>query len=331
MFLDFVVNDLLICEQRFKFLDPKDVAALSCLFMKRIRAVCFFIVLLFPLTGSAQDTAIFSFGILADVQYADADTWGKRDYRGSLKRLETALAILNEHDLAFTIHAGDLIDRNYGSFDLPLNIFSKSEAPVHYVIGNHEFSLADSLKRRVRKRLNNERGYYAFTKNNFQFILLDAMDVSVHSAVKGTGDYREALAMQTGLKNRNANNAHDYNGGFGPRQLRWLKNRLRRGERAGHRTLLFCHLPLLPENGLHLWNNQEVLALLRSFPSVVAFISGHHHEGGYVKDGNIHHLTLKGLVEARSDTACAVAEVYPDKLVIKGFGDQPDYVLDYPE
>jgi hypothetical protein len=299
--------------------------------MKRMRIICFCIVLFFPLKGSAQDTAIFSFGLMADVQYADADTWGKRDYRGSLKRLETAIALLNEHDLAFTIHAGDLIDRNYGSFDLPLRIFNRSRARVHYVIGNHEFSVADSLKGSVRRRLNNERGYYAFTKNKFQFILLDAMDVSVHSAVKGTVDYRKALAMQAGLKERNASNAHDYNGGFGKHQLKWLKKRLRRGERAGYRTLMFCHLPLLPENGLHLWNNREVLALLRSFPSVVAFISGHHHEGGYVKDSNIHHLTLKGLVEAQSDTACGVAEVYSDRLVIKGFGDQRDYVLEYQE
>lgn len=299
--------------------------------MKCMKIICFFLVLFLPLKGNAQDTAIFSFGLIADVQYADADTWGKRDYRGSLKRLETALALLNDHDLAFTVHAGDLIDRNYESFQLPLGIFRASKARVHYVIGNHEFSVADSVKDRVRKRLNNERGYYAFTRDNFQFILLDAMDVSVHSAVEGTRDYRKALAMQAGLKNRNANNAHDYNGGFSKQQLRWLKNRLRRGERAGHRTLLFSHLPLLAENGLQLWNNREVLALLRSFPSVVAFISGHHHDGGYVRQNNVHHLTLKGLVEAQSDTACGVAEVYSDRLVIRGFGDQQDYVLEYRE
>ena len=296
-----------------------------------MRIFCFFLLLFLPFNGSAQDTPVFSFGLVADVQYADADTWGKRNYRGSLNRLERALAILNEHDLAFTIHVGDLIDRDYGSFDLPLNIFSRSEARVHYVIGNHEFSVADSLKTYVRKRLKNERGYYAFTKSNFQFILLDAMDVSVHSAVKGTGGYRKALAMQADLKNRNANNAHDYNGAFGKKQLRWLTRRLREGERSGYRTLLFCHLPLLPENGLQLWNNREVLTLLQSFPSVVAFISGHHHEGGYVKENNVHHLTLKGLVEAQSETACGVAEVYPDRLVIKGFGDQRDFILDYQE
>lgn len=280
--------------------------------------------------GHAQDTtSLFSFGLVADVQYADADTWGKRDYRGSPKRLESAVAILNKHDLSFVLHAGDLIDRNYESFELPLNIFLGSRAPVHYVIGNHEFSVADSLKSKVRELLKNPRGYYSFVLKDFQFILLDALDVSVHSSIKGTPAYKVALGMQDKLKDEKANNAHDWNGAIGKKQLSWLKKQLSEGKKKGYRTILFSHLPLLPENGLHLWNNREVLALLDSHPSVVAFISGHHHEGNYIKAGRIHHLTLKGLVEATSETACGIAEVFPGRIVISGFGDQLDYVLEY--
>ena len=298
--------------------------------MTGFNRICLIFLCLITLNAPAQDsTAIFSFGLIADVQFADADTWGKRNYRGSLQRLENALTILNEAKLEFVVHAGDLIDRYYESFEHPLEIFQRSRAKVHYVIGNHEFSVPDSLKDSVRKKLGNERGYYAFEVDRYQFILLDAMDVSVHSSVNGSRKYRRALRMQQDLKRSDANNAHDYNGAIGPRQLRWLKSRLREGERKGSQSILFSHLPLLPENGLQLWNNKDVLTLLDSFPSVIAFISGHHHEGGYTKAGHIHHVTLKGLVEAQSETACGIAEVFRDKIVIRGFGDQQDYVLEY--
>ena len=297
--------------------------------MKRTVLIFCFLGLTFLSAKAQDDSVLFSIGLIADVQYADADTWGQRDYRGSLKRLENALSILDAHDLAFTVHAGDLIDRYYESFDPVFNIFRGSKSKVHYVVGNHEFSVADSLKGQVRKRLNNPRGYYAFEKNNFQFILLDAMDVSVHSAVAGSRRWKDAAAMQKELRDDKANNAHDYNGALGKSQLRWLKRKLRRAERKGNRTILFSHLPLLPENGLQLWNNRDVLALLNSFPSVVGFFSGHHHEGNYVRSGDIHHLTLKGLVESKESTACAIADIYHDKIVIRGFGDQPSFELPF--
>jgi 3',5'-cyclic AMP phosphodiesterase CpdA len=296
-------------------------------FMKYIAIAV--LMLIYPMQGRAQETPLFSFGLMADVQYADVDTWGKRDYRGSLKRLENSIRILNTEQLQFVIHAGDLIDRDYRSFDLPLGIFGTAKAEVHFVIGNHEFSVADSLKSRVRRRLNNPRGYYRFVADNFQFILVDAMDVSVHSTIAGTREHNHARKIQEQLRAGNVNNAHDYNGGLGADQLRWLKRSLRRGERRGYRTLLFSHLPLLPENGLQMWNNRDVLALLEQFPGVIAFVSGHHHEGGYVKSGAVHHLTLRGLVESRAEAACAIADVFPNKIVIRGFGDQPGYTLEY--
>lgn len=279
---------------------------------------------------SPDSVPIFSFGLIADVQYADAEQWGKRDYRGSLKRLENAIEILNAYSLGFIVHAGDLIDRDYRSFEAPLSIFKRAKAPVHYVVGNHEFAVSDSLKREVRKKINNPRGYYSFRKGDMQFILLDAMDVSLLGSEKKSRDFERALIIQEKLKGSGANNSYDWNGAVGDRQMKWLRRQLWRGDRKNYKTILFSHLPLLPENGLQLWNNREVIALLNSHPSVVAFISGHHHEGGYVKVDGIHHLTLKGLVEATTATACAVADVFADRIVVKGFGDQKSYTLDFP-
>jgi hypothetical protein len=33
------------------------------------------------------------------------------------------------------------------------------------------------------------------------------------------------------------------------------------------------------------------------------------------------------MVEARSATSCGIVEVLPDKLVLKGYGDQNDQIL----
>lgn len=295
----------------------------------RILQVFLFSILCVPVRAQDVESPMFSFGVIADVQYADADPSGKRDYRGSPDRLKKCIGIFNQHDLEFIVHAGDVIDRDYQSFDIPLGIFNSAKAPVHFVIGNHEFSVADSLKKKIRKRLKNMRGYYAFVVGNMQFIILDAMDVSVHASVAGTRDYKKASALLDDLRERKASNAFEWNGGIGQKQLKWLKFRLRQGEVRGFKTVLFSHLPLLPENGLHLWNNQEVLALLNGYPSVIAFISGHHHEGGYVRQTGIHHVTLKGVVEAGSESACGVMDVYAHKLVLRGFGDQKDYLLEY--
>ena len=283
-----------------------------------------------PLKAQVTDTIpLFSFGLIADVQYADADQWGKRDYRGSLKRLEASLEILNAHDLAFIVHAGDLIDRDYASFEAPLSIFKRSKTRVHFVVGNHEFSVSDSLKKGVRKKLGNPRGYYAFRMGDMQFILVDAMDVSVHASRKSSRDYTRALHIQQKLNEAGANNAYDWNGAIGTHQLKWIEKKLRKADRKNYKVILFSHLPLLPENGLQLWNNRELLAVLNSRQSVVAFISGHHHEGGYVEVNGIHHLTLKGLVEATAATACGVAEVFSDRIIVKGFGDQKSYRLKF--
>jgi len=297
----------------------------------RILVLSLFLLLACPDSRgqSVRDQPLFSFGVIADVQYADVDQWGRRDYRGSPKRLEKCVEIFNAHHLEFIVHAGDLIDRYYESFQLPLRIFEKAKAPVQYVIGNHEFSVADSLKGDIRLLLKNERGYRAFVFKGFQFILLDAMDVSPHSSVKGSNDFEDASAILDDLIRKNANNAFEWNGAIGEDQFKWLENALRDGERRGYKNVLFSHLPLLPENGLQLWNNQEVLQLLRSYPSVVAFIAGHHHEGGYVRAGGIHHLTLKGLVEATAESACGIVEVFPDRMIVNGFGDQKSYTLEY--
>ncbi len=280
---------------------------------------------------SLPDTVkkIFSFGVVADIQYADAEKAGNRDYRNSLQKLDTCISIFNKHELSFMVSLGDMIDKDYISYDKPLKILGKSNAPVYNVIGNHDFSVEDKFKRKVRKRLANRKGYFAFKLDDFIFIILDGTDLSTFAHKEGSKQHKKAMAEYEEIKKNGFNNAYTWNGGIGDKQLEWLDKQLELADEEHQKAILFCHWPLLPESGAQLWNNTEMLSFLKSHKSVIAWIAGHHHEGGYEKSGKIHHLTLKGMVEAKSETSCGIMEVYPDKILLIGYGDQNDRILEF--
>lgn len=304
--------------------------------LKTLTAIC----LIFFLSHSsyAQDKKtgmtdpgekLFSFGLIADPQYADAETKGNRFYRNSLKKLEHCIDELNKYDLEFTVTLGDLIDRDYSGFDKVLPILYKSNAELHNVLGNHDFEVEEKYKKEVRSRLNNKKGYFDFTHGNFNFIILDGSDLSTFGREKGSKAYSLAMEKLKELKSSGQNNANDWNGGFGSKQLKWLEQKLQKSSRLNKRIIVFCHWPLIPENGTQLLDNQKVLALINQYDNVTAWISGHHHSGGYHKEGSIHHLTMKGMVESERETAFGVVDVYKNQLVLNGFGAQEKYVLEF--
>ena len=227
------------------------------------------------------------------------------------------------------ITLGDMIDHDYISFDKPLTILRKLKAPLYNAIGNHDFEVDDQYKNQVRKRLKNKTGYFDFKINDMVFIVLDGSDVSTFASGKGTKQSKNGEAKFEEVKNAGSNNAYNWNGGIGDKQLKWLEKSLKKADSGHKKVVIFCHWPLLPENGTQLWNNKEVLSLLNNHPSVIAWIAGHHHAGGYEKKKNVHHLILKGMVEAKSETSFGIMDVYPDKLVLKGFGDQNDQTLEF--
>jgi len=277
----------------------------------------------------AQEKSRFSFGVVADIQYADAEKKGERDYRNSLNKLETCVREFNGHDLSFVISLGDMIDHDFISFDKPLSILENLKAPRYNVPGNHDFEVEDKFKGQVRKRLDNRDGYFNFEVNGMVFIVLDGSSLSTFAYVKDSKKYNAALLKLGELKNQGLNNANLWNGGIGDKQFMWLGNQLEKADRLNKKVVCFCHWPLLPENGTQLWNNREVTELLNKHHSVVAWIAGHHHAGGYEKTGNIHYLILKGMVEAKSETSCGIIEVFSDRLVLKGYGDQKDQIMDF--
>src|SRR3989339_648463 len=98
---------------------------------RQIRSsLCFTILLLMlmvpSVTGCGSESTSgpgFSFGVVADVQYADAESAGSRFYRNSAGKLEECVSEFNKNTLEFVIHLGDLIDRDYASIDTVLPVF----------------------------------------------------------------------------------------------------------------------------------------------------------------------------------------------------------------
>jgi manganese-dependent ADP-ribose/CDP-alcohol diphosphatase len=92
---------------------------------------------------------IFTFGIIADVQYADIDPVGTRYYRSSLPKLRESLSSFKNDSADFIINLGDLIDRDFVSFKKVLDIIDSSGIRTYHVSGNHDYAVDSELKKQI--------------------------------------------------------------------------------------------------------------------------------------------------------------------------------------
>ncbi len=254
----------------------------------------------------------FSFGVVADVQYADKDTAGRRDYRASHDKLAACVAAMEQEKPAFLIQLGDLVDGGLAHVDRILPVFQRFSGPKYHVLGNHDLSVGRAV---ILQRLGLARGYYRFEVKDWHFIVLDGMEVSAGDAA-GKKEYER-------LRAAGAPNAQEWNGGLGREQREWLHHRLHDATAVGDRAIVFCHFPVLAaaSSPQHLlWDHWEVLALFAGEPATVAYIAGHDHRGGYAESGGVHFVTVKGLVESPPAESCKVFDVYPDRLVLRAAG-----------
>lgn len=246
-----------------------------------------------------EPARLFSFGVIADVQYGDKDTSGARHYRESLGNLEECVAELNRHDLAFTIELGDIIDGNetaektLSDLERVLQVYNQLEMPKFFVIGNHCLTAG---KEALQQKLGLDDFYYDFTvpeAEGFRFVVLDGNDAGY--------------------------------GVFGQAQLDWLKQTLMQASENGERVVMFCHFPLIEAAAKHhrMKDPEPVLESMDAAGCVVAYFAGHDHAGGYAERNAVHHVTMKGMVEAPVNNAYAMIEVYPNTLKEIGFGKEP--------
>lgn len=269
----------------------------------------------------------FEIGLVADAQFADVEAKGTRFYRSSLARLEEAVEHGNGRDLAFCVHLGDLIDRDWSSFDVITRPLARSRHRWHQVLGNHDFDVADERKAAVPPRLAIPARRAAFDHGDFRFVILDTNDVSTYAHPAGSPNRAEAERELARLVAAGVRQAKPWNGGLGSEQRAWFDRTCAEARTAGRRVVVFAHHPVYPENEHNVWNADEVLAVLDRHPHVVAWFNGHNHAGAFGVRSGVPFVTLRGMVETRDTSAFAVARVMGDRIVLTGHGREPSREL----
>lgn len=172
-----------------------------------------------------QPTPLFTFGVIADIQYADIDDGynfertRRRYYRSSLQLLRNARRSWSESAAkpAFILQLGDVIDgfnkpagASERALDTVLREFGSCPAEVHHVWGNHEFynfSRSALLRSQLNsaapagRSLNAAPGgsdmyaYHFSPVPGFTFVVLDAYDVSLLGRDKSSEQYVHAMNL----------------------------------------------------------------------------------------------------------------------------------------
>lgn len=273
------------------------------------------ILVIMQLTTVAQ----IKIGVLADCQYCNCETAGTRFYSNSLVKLEECVSQFNrDKEIDFVVGLGDIIDRDFASFDSVNTILSKSEKPVFQVIGNHDLAVEKEELEQVPGKINLTETWHSFTKKDWHFIFLNGNDITFHS--NNSEIVNQAKEITEKLESEGKPNYHEWNGGIGPKQMEWFEKELQQAETKKLKVAIFCHYPLLPFEAHALWNSEEVLAVLEKFKCIKIYLNGHNHAGNYAISNGIHFVNLKGMVETEKENAFSVISFSDERIEIEGFG-----------
>jgi manganese-dependent ADP-ribose/CDP-alcohol diphosphatase len=265
----------------------------------------------------------FEIGLVADAQYANVEAKRTRYYRDSIGKLGAAVEHFNGRDLAFCVHLGDLIDREWKSFDDITKPLAASRHRWHQLLGNHDFDVIDSQKANVPERMGMAWRYGSFDHGAFRFVVLDTNDVSTYAHAAGTPARTVAAAELARLEANKVVQAKPWNGGIGATQLTWLERTCTEARGMQRKVIVFAHHPVIPAGPHNAWNTDEILALIDRHPHVVAWINGHNHAGAYGERKGVPYLTMHGMVETQQTNAFATARILNDRVVLTGHGREP--------
>ena len=287
------------------------------------------------LTGcDTSDNSLFSFGVITDVQYCPCAPSGAKYYESGITKLPPCIDDLNKRDLVFTIQLGDIIDRDFSSFDVILPLYNQLTMPHYSILGNHEYSVAEDDKQNVLSKLGMDQPYYEFSLHEtegWRFIVLNGTEISHYANAAGSDNYNLATDYIEQLTLANRLNRGDWNGALSITQLDWLDTQLDAADQSGERVIVLCHFPTYPHLSFsatdNLWNDIEVVSCLESHHCVAAYFCGHYHAGGYAENNGIHYVIFQAMLISELETAYAVVTVFNNRIEIDGFGRVPDRVL----
>jgi hypothetical protein len=270
---------------------------------------------------------ILKIGLVADPQYANKETAGKRYYRESLNKLAEAIDTFNYNQVDFVQNLGDIIDIDWNSYDSILSLYKNLNPGIenYHLLGNHDFSIDSTHLSGLLETLSMPDFYYAYEKKGWRFIVLDATDYAYFSNPLHQHDLDEIDAYFE--KSKGNYNHYTWNSAIGPEQQNWLKQELESAKSLGQKVIIFSHMPVKPLGNAHnVWNNDEILKIIENSQNVVAFINGHNHAGDYVYSNGIHYITLFGMVDTPINSY-GILEIFEDHLVLKGYGNQKDLII----
>lgn len=282
-----------------------------------------FTVLLIGFSREAKSQ--ITFGVFADCQYCDCDTKGTRFYRNSLGKLNDGIRQFNSSNVDFIVGLGDLIDRDFSSYDSIIPILAQANKEIYQVIGNHDLAVNNADLEKVPQKLKLEKTWYSFVKKGWRFVFLNGSDLTFQSNAPKIVE--KAKTLTTALKNEGKPNYHEWNGGIGKEQLQWMESELRNAQNKQQKVILFCHFPLLPYDAHSLWNTEEVVDILKKYDCVKCWMNGHNHVGNYTFADGIHFLNLKGMVETADMNTFSIIKLSKKAIEVKGYGNEPQRTL----
>ncbi|KAM3292247.1 hypothetical protein ACQJBY_036245 [Aegilops geniculata] len=145
------------------------------------------------LVHASAQKPLFTFGAIADVQYADIPdgrsfTGIPRYYRHSIDVLQRAVSAWNKHGgVKFSINFGDIIDghcpkdKSLWAVQKVLGEFEKFDGPSYQMVGNHCLynPPRSDLVALMKMPTNSDHAYYDFSPcPEYRFVVLDAYDFS---------------------------------------------------------------------------------------------------------------------------------------------------------
>lgn len=310
-----------------------------------------------------QVLPLFSFGVLGDPQYVDADDGTNfegtkiRRYRQSLQILSQACDSFDMQSTACNIILGDCVDGKAGILGiqdrclqeiLDLTV-TKASDKWHFVLGNHEYYCFDRetimnkmIPLEQKQHCDPAKLYYDFTPSiGYRFIVLDGYEISkMGGASVYYKEYAEALLCAKNpnyasgsnkwFQNMSKENSRycPYNGAISVLQLEWLQKVLDKAMINNEKCIIFCHMPIYEKCSNHnnlLWNSEELLLVLQKCSNVVAFMAGHDHDGGYaIDESGIHHIIPPAPLECDpQEVAYGLFQVFEDHIKLNWTGKKP--------
>jgi predicted phosphodiesterase len=272
---------------------------------------------------------MFTIGVFADAQYWDgpAAVAMDRHYKASKTKLKDCVSFFNGQPLDFVLNLGDTIDRDFASFGEIMPVARQLTAPLHSVLGNHDYDVDDADLPNVPAAMGLNKNYSYFDHKGWRFISLDGNEVSTYATPPGSTQQQDAKDLLRSLVKEKHVQAKSWNGAIGNSQLEWLKATLNDAKANSLRVVILNHFPVFPKDPHNQWNDEAIVDVLERSKCVVAYMNGHNHAGQYGFKNNIHYWTVKGMVQTQKENAYALVHFHDDRIEIIGFGREPNRQL----